>query len=160
MNKLNKKRLVDLKVGELRASHPTFPEHALPKPKYSDKTANGLTKCVIDFLKLSGWQAERISNTGRFIVDNQKLIGSQSVYGKTKGTSGKYIKGTGTNGTADISATIKGLSVKIEIKIGADRQSQAQKDYEQAILKAGGIYIIVKTFDEFIQWYDTFIQQR
>jgi hypothetical protein len=160
MNKLNKKRLVDLKVGELRASHPTFPEHALPQPKYSDKTANGLTKCVIDFLKLSGWQAERISNTGRFIVDNQKLIGSQSVYGKTKGTSGKYIKGTGTNGTADISATIKGLSVKIEIKIGADRQSQAQKDYEQAILKAGGIYIIVKTFDEFIQWYDTFIQQR
>jgi hypothetical protein len=160
MNKENKKRLVGLKVSEVRRNYPTIPDHALPQPKYSDKTANGLTKCVIDFLKLSGWQAERISNTGRFIVDNQKLIGSQSVYGKTKGTSGKYIKGTGTNGTADISATIKGLSVKIEIKIGADRQSQAQKDYEQAILKAGGIYIIVKTFDEFIQWYDTFIQQR
>lgn len=156
MNKENKQRLINLKLAEVRLNYPTIPEHAIPQPKYTDKTANGLTKCIIDFLKLSGWQAERISNTGRFLVDNQKLIGGQSVFGKTKGTSGKYIKGTGTNGTSDISATIKGRSIKIEVKIGNDRQSQAQKDYEQAVTQAGGIYIISKTFDDFIQWYDLF----
>ncbi|KAF2380358.1 hypothetical protein BSN82_16780, partial [Acinetobacter baylyi] len=58
---------------------------------------------------------------------------------------GQWTKGTGTPGSADISATIKGRSVKIEVKYGKDRQSQAQKDYQKAIEKAGGTYIIVKT---------------
>jgi hypothetical protein len=42
----------------------------------------------------------------------------------------QWTKGTSTAGSADISATIKGRSVKIEVKIGKDRQSEAQKKYQ------------------------------
>ena len=57
-------------------------------------------------------------------------------------------------GTADVSATIQGKSVKIEIKIGKDRQSEEQKKYQQQIIKAGGYYFIATSFDEFIIWYN------
>lgn len=130
---------------------------AIPTPKYSDKTANGLTRCILDFLQLEGMQAERINNMGR-VLDNRKIvtdvIGRQRTVGSTK-----YIPGTGTNGTADISATINGRSVKIEVKIGKDRQSKAQKQYQQAIENAGGTYIIAKTFKGFFDWYQQFAHQ-
>lgn len=69
----------------------------------------------------------------------------------------QWTKGTGTAGSADISATIKGRSVKIEVKIGKDRQSDAQKKYQEMIERAGGVYIIAKNFDEFVEWYNNFV---
>jgi hypothetical protein len=69
----------------------------------------------------------------------------------------QWTKGTGTAGSADISATIKGRSVKIEVKIGKDRQSEAQKKYQEMIERAGGVYIIAKNFDEFVEWYNNFV---
>ncbi len=71
-----------------------------------------------------------------------------------------WTKGTSTAGSADISATIKGRSVKIEVKIGKDRQSEAQKRYQEMIERAGGIYIIAKDFDSFVEWYENFIQNN
>ena len=62
--------------------------------------------------------------------------------------SKKWIPGTGTNGTADISATINGKSVKIEVKIGTDRQAQSQIAYQRAIESAGGLYYVAHSFDE------------
>jgi hypothetical protein len=73
-------------------------------------------------------------------------------------TAGQWTKGTGTPGSADISATIYGRSVKIEVKIGKDKQSVVQKQYQLMIEAAGGIYIISKTFDDFVEWYDMFSQ--
>jgi hypothetical protein len=128
-----------------------MPPDYVVRTKFSDKTANGLTKAIVAFLKLNGCQAERISNMGRYIDDSKivtDVIGFQRKIG-----SGKYIKGTGTNGTADISATIKGKSVKIEVKIGKDRQSDAQKKYQADIERAGGLYWIAKDFDGFIIQY-------
>lgn len=151
MNKHNKQILTNLALQDLKAKYPTFPEHAIPQPKYTDTTTNGLTKCVIDFLNLSGHQAERVSSMGRMIDKRKESV---DVLGNTRMIGSlTYIKGTSTNGTADISATINGKSVKIEIKIGKDRQSQAQKQYEQSVIKAGGIYLITKTFDEFMEQY-------
>ena len=151
MNKQNKLILTQLALTALKERYPSFPEHAIPIPKYSDATANGLTKCVIDFLNYSGHQAERISSMGRMIdkrKDSIDVMGNKRVIG-----SMQYIKGTSTNGTADISSIINGKSVKIEIKIGTDRQSMAQKKYQLATEKAGGIYLITKTFDEFMEQY-------
>lgn len=71
---------------------------------------------------------------------------------KTIGT-GKWIPGSTTKGTADISATIKGRSVKIEVKIGKDRQSEAQVAYQKKIEQSGGIYFIAKDFDTFMDFY-------
>lgn len=138
-----------------RQKYPTFPDHLRPTPKYSDKTANGLTKCIIDFLNFSGHQAERISSTGRFI-DNRQTYTDVIGITRTIG-SGKWIPGSTAKGTADISATVQGRSVKIEVKIGKDRQSPDQVAYQQKIEKAGGVYIICKNFNDLYTWYNEFI---
>lgn len=127
--------LKQLSQEYLKTKHSSVPEHCLPVIKYSDKTANGLTKCIIDFIQYNGGQAERISVVSRKVA-------------------GKFVKSTMTKGTADISATIKGLSVKIEVKIGKDRQSEEQKQYEQDIVNAGGYYFIAKDFTSFYEWYN------
>jgi len=144
--------LNDMAFNKLRAMS-LMPDYAIPHPKFKDKTANDLTKSIIKYIELMGYQAERISNTGRYI-DKRKQV--KNILGQTINIgSGQYIPGTGTNGTADISATIKGKSVKIEVKIGKDRQSEAQKDYQESIERSGGIYFIAKDFETFYNFFNT-----
>jgi hypothetical protein len=145
------KHLKKMSFDYKRNKYPSVPILDIPKTNYKDKTANGLTKCIKDFLNLSGWQAERINNTGR-MVDGRTAFTDVLGRCRTVGSVG-WVKGTGTDGTADISATIKGMSVKIEIKIGSDRQSEAQRNYQHIIEKAGGIYFIAKDFAQFYSWY-------
>ena len=97
--------------------------------------ANTLTKQIIKFIQLNGGQAERVNNIARKIEN-------------------RFVKSNMTKGTADIHCTIKGISVKIEVKIGRDRQSDAQKLYQQSIESTGGIYYIAKDFDSFYEWYN------
>jgi hypothetical protein len=149
-------RLKHLKQEAMLESYPNVPRYALSAPKYEDKTANGLTKCIIEFLQLSNHQAERINTMGR-PIDNRKQV--TDVIGRTK-TIGSMTwgKSTATKGSADISATIQGRSVKIEVKIGKDRQSEDQKVYQTNIEKSGGQYWIAKNFDDFIKKYDDFLE--
>lgn len=58
--------------------------------------------------------------------------------------------GTGTNGTADISALWMGKSIKVEVKIGRDKVSQAQLNYRAKIEAAGGIYLVAKSYEGFV----------
>jgi hypothetical protein len=147
--------LKQLKQESMLESYPNVPKYAISAPKFEDKTANGLTKCVKEFLELSGYQAERINTMGR-PIDNRKQV--TDVIGRTK-TIGSMTwgKSTATKGSADISATIHGRSIKIEVKIGNDRQSEDQKVYQANIEKSGGQYWIVKNFDDFIKKYDEFL---
>jgi len=156
MNKENKKRFQDLYLKTKLISHPSFigRENCIPPANIKEAGANDLTRLVIDFIIFNDGQAERISSMGRYI-DGTKQVTDCIGRKRTIGT-GKYVKSTTTNGTADISATIKGRSVKIEIKWQKDTQSKDQKAYEASINKAGGIYIIVKTFDDFVNWFDDF----
>jgi hypothetical protein len=108
---------------------PNFPKVA---------TANGLTKWVIDFLMWSGYRATRISSSGRY-------------------AKGQFIYGTTRKGTADVSATINGRSVMLEIKVGKDRPSKEQLKEQELERNAGGIYEFVKTPDEFLEIYDKLI---
>lgn len=147
------KQLSDLQHA-YACSRTKLPPDYVVRTKYNDSTANGLTKCVIDYINLSGGQAERISNTGRYI-DESRIV-TDVLGNRKKIGSGKYIKGTGTNGTADISATFKGKSIKIEIKM-KDKQSEAQKEYQQSIERAGGIYFICHNFEEFLDKFNTFV---
>lgn len=145
--------LRQLSLDEKKRNNPSFPVEYLPLTKYTDTTANGLTRCIKDFLNLSGHQAERINTTGIFVKGRTKDHGhlSHEVH------EGKYRKGTGTKGSADISATIMGRSVKIEIKMN-DAQSKEQKEYQAATERAGGVYKIFRTFDSFYEWYAEFIK--
>ena len=131
--------------------YPEIPERLLPTKAIKATKANELTKAVIKFIQLSGGQAERISVTGRRVdlrrtytdvLGNQRQIGSV-----------RWIKSSMQKGSADISATIAGQSVKIEIKVGRDQIRPEQETYKQQVEKAGGIYLLIQTFDEFYQWY-------
>jgi hypothetical protein len=118
--------------------------------KWSDRKANDLTKAIIKFLRIIGYQAERISSSGR-VINNQKtvtnVVGQMRIVGSVQ-----YIPPTSTNGTSDVSATIEGMSIKIEVKIGRDKQSEDQKLYQKAVEDAGGIYWIAKDFQSFYDW--------
>ena len=141
---------------QIRCANTRMRPDYVAKKIYIDKTANGLTYAIISWINLNGYQAERISTTGRYI-DNSKIV-TDVLGNRKKIGSGKYIKGTGTNGSADISATIKGKSIKIEVKIGKDKQSEAQIKYQQMIEKAGGIYFIAKNFNDFYDFYITLVK--
>lgn len=126
-----------LALAEFRRRHPTIPEHAFPKFRFCDKTANGLTKMIIEYIRLRGGLAERINSMG---IYDQKLK--------------QYRPSGSRKGTADVSATFKGKSLRVEVKIGADRQSDDQRKYELEHVAAGGYYFIAKNFTEFYQWFN------
>jgi hypothetical protein len=151
MKKEYKALLHELKLQRYAITHPNFPQDYIPKTMYKDSTANGLTRAICDFINYQGYQAERINTMG---TAREKKTTAGKVIGVT------WTKGTSTAGSADISATIKGRSVKIEVKIGKDRQSEAQKRYQENIEKAGGTYYIAKDFDSFVEWYENFIQNN
>jgi hypothetical protein len=122
--------------------------------KWSDNSANALTKCVIAYITYKGGQAERISSQGQYREGAKIQVGTGEI-AYHKQLPGKWTPGQSTKGTADISSTIRGRSVKIEIK-QKDKQSDVQKQYQAAIERAGGVYIIVRTFDDFVVWYKQF----
>jgi hypothetical protein len=154
MTKQNKTRLLEHHYKLMSIKYPNFPPHAIPSKTWSDNSANGLTKCVIDLINYEGYQAERISTQGTYVEGAKIKVGENE-----RQLKGKYIPTQGTKGSADISATIRGRSVKIEIK-QKDRQSEVQKQYQASIERAGGIYIIVRNFDEFVEWFDLFIKNN
>ena len=147
-----------LKLADIKARYPNVPLIALPKIEYNEKTSNGLSKCILDFVNLSGYLAERTGTEGR-VIDNRKtytdVIGRQKTIGSVK-----RIKTSGLVGSSDLKLYINGKIVAVEIKIGRDRQSQAQKEYQERMEKAGGIYLIIKDFETFFSWFQEFIKQN
>lgn len=126
------------------------------RSEYKDNGANTLTKSIIAYIRLRGFQAERISSSGR-VVGSTETRKSEAGYSYRVGKV-KYIPGTSTNGTADISATICGMAIKIEVKFRKDRQSPAQKEYEKSIKTAGGVYYIARDFQSTYDWLNRVIE--
>jgi len=157
MNKQNQQLLKALELESMKLKHPTLDDRYIPFTKWKDNSANALTKCVIAYITYMGGQAERISSQGQYREGAKIPVGTGEL-AHTKQLPGKWTPGQSTKGTADISSTIRGRSVKIEIKYGKDVQSQVQKDYQASIERAGGVYIIVRTFDEFVVWYEQFTE--
>ena len=113
------KMLERLEQDAYRKAHPMIPAAAAVPTKHRDDTANGLTRCILRYLTLSGWQAERINTMGRPIGLSRRTCGA----GHTPRPGVlRWGKSTSTRGSADLSATIAGRSVKIEVKVGRDRQ--------------------------------------
>jgi hypothetical protein len=150
MNKENKALLKALELASLSAKYPN--NAYIPLSNWKDDSANGLTQCITALLNFSGWQAERINTMGVYREGKKIQVGEN-----TRQLKGTYTPSTGTKGSADISATIRGRSVKIEVKYGKDRQSEVQKKYQENIEAAGGTYYIARTFDEFMEFYLNFI---
>ena len=155
MNKTNQQLLQALELDDLRLKYPSLDEKYMAFTKWSDNSANALTKCVIAYITYKGGQAERISSQGQYREGAKIQVGTGEL-AYHKQLPGKWTPGQSTKGTADISATIRGRSVKIEIK-QKDKQSEAQKQYQEKIESAKGIYYIARDFDTFVEWYDTLL---
>ena len=149
------KQLTELDLQERKKRTPNVPDFALTRRKFSDKTANKLTGAIMHFLRLKGWHAERVNVTGR-PIDRTKVVtntlGQRHVIGSID-----WIPGGGQRGSADIHALIAVRSVYIEVKKGKDRLSEYQKQYRDQVEAAGAKYWLVRSFDEFIEYYETII---
>lgn len=99
---------------------------------------NALTNSVISYLLYNGHFASRIQSQGQYSP-----------------TRGRWIKSKVRRGIGDIIACVNGKFWMIEIKTGKDRQSDFQKSVEQDVIKAGGVYLIVRTLGQFIGWYES-----
>ena len=103
--------------------------------KFSDNSANDLTKLIIEWLKVHGYFGARINSGATF---DRRL--------------GIYRKGSGaTAGMADINSVVNGKSISIEVKFGKDKIRDSQIKVKAEIEAAGGIYLIVRTFDGFLE---------
>lgn len=157
----NLKQLATRVLSFQYKDRPLVPLHAIPQRPYrfNDSTEAGLIKCIQQFIKLNGGIAERINSMGRQ-VDNRQTVTDPITGAKKVIGSVDWIRGTSTIGTADVSITVFGLSIKVEIKIGKDRQSQAQLEYQKRIEAAGGIYIVARSFDGFLIQFFNALEKR
>ena len=121
---------------------------------------------IINHIRSTGGAAESVDVKGTYIEGKRY----KDVMGKWQQLPGKYIPSFSPRpGFEDISA-IKpkqairidkeaknidyGQYVAIEIKIGRDKQSEAQKRREKEVNGAGGIYIIVNNFKQFLYLWE------
>ena len=99
-------------------------------------TANGLTQFICNFINWSGYRATRVNTMGRMV-------------------GGRWIHSTTRKGTADISATVKGKSIQIEIKVGRDKPRPEQLAEQAKERAAGGMYEFISTPEQFFAIFDT-----
>ena len=71
--------------------------------------------------------------------------------GERPGTGKKFFIRYGTVGSPDIICVIEGYFVGIECKGKGGTQSDDQKLFAQRLTDSGGIYLLVKSFDEAIE---------
>jgi hypothetical protein len=146
-----KKSLKTLKLEHIKRKSPGFFEasggYSMKLKPYNDTTSNGLTNCIIDWIKYSGWDANRINTQGQVRKERIQLA---SGYHRDNIT---YTPATTRKGTADIHAIVKGRHISIEVKIGRDKQSDHQEAEQQRVTNAGGIYYIAKDMQSFVDWW-------
>lgn len=114
-------------------------------------TANGLTTFICNYLSWMGHRATRINVMGRLIDGVEKQPSGAKIGVK------KWLPSSTRKGTADISATIKGRSVMIEIKVGRDKPRPDQLAEQERERRAQGIYEFIGTPEDFFELYDKII---
>lgn len=152
-NALKRLKLDDIKKRTPQAFEASGGYSQRIKP-YSDKTTNGLTRCIIDFLNFSGHWAVRVNVQGQARI---KKIPRYSIFSQKVEYSEKvtYTKSTTKRGVPDINSVIDGRSAQIEIKVGADKIRDEQAEQGQRIEAAGGLYFIATDMPLFLEWYFT-----
>lgn len=138
-----KDQLKEMKLNHLKTKAPGFYEMSggprLKVKSYSDSTSNGLTTAIIDWVKFSGGDANRINSQGQVRITG----------GRASWTHGGTRKGT-----ADIHGIYQGRHLSIEVKVGKDRVSDHQNKERERIEAAGGLYFVAKDMNSFIQWFN------
>lgn len=144
------KDLSKLKYIQDRKNRPSIPEHAVAVTKYSDTTSGGLTKAIKAYCDIKGIFCQRTGSEGRYRPGKTVI----DVIGRARVMKGTWLPGN-QRGTADLTMVVNGKYVGVEVKIGKDRQSEVQKEFENKLTQSGGHYLIVKSWEDF---YSKFIE--
>lgn len=104
-----------------------------PAGGYDDRTANGLTNFMLDFLRHYGYYGARINIGGIYMADK-----------------GKYRESGSTKGVADVIACVRGHFCQFEVKAGKDRPRPDQLEQKQLTEFAGGSYEFIHNATEFV----------
>ena len=106
--------------------------------------ANDLTKSIVTFLNLSGWKVWRQNNVG--IFDTKKKV---------------FRSGNNLKGVSDIIGFNKKTAqfIAVEVKIGKDKLSEPQTDFLASVISSGGVAIVAKSFDGFMEAYKEQIKE-
>ncbi len=146
-----KKELKELKHAYIKATRPQFYEASGGKDykisPYTDKTANGLTKCIIDYITFRGGYANRINTQGQARKERINLA-----FGNYRDKI-TFTPSTTNKGSADIRALVFGRSLDIEVKIGKDKMSLNQLKEMVRIQEAGGLYFVARDMQSFVDFY-------
>ncbi len=123
----------------------TVPAHAQPRKPFHENSANELTKTVLAYFEFKGIKAWRQASEGRFIRGKEYTDWA----GRPREEKGTFIpRSKAAKGIGDICALTPRFT-SIEIKYGKDRQSDDQKKFQKEIENSGGIYMIVRTWEDF-----------
>lgn len=117
-------------------SSPNFPAKYIPHSQYSDKDANGLTRCIVDYLNLLGHFSTRLASMGTYRADLQKFVHSQQ-----------------KAGLLDVFGVVEGRAIFVEVKVGKDRLSDVQKQTITQLKQAGAWVYVADTFQGFYDWF-------
>ena len=63
------------------------------------------------------------------------------------GANGRRVRAA-MPGAADIIACLYGIFVAVECKTASGRQSPAQRRYQEAVQRAGGMYLLARSVDD------------
>lgn len=83
------------------------------------------------------------------LLDLKKIFNYRNNTGAFKTDSGHFYK-FGFKGSPDIVAVINGRYIGIECKVPKGKQSDAQKEFESNLKKAGGDYWLIRDIDELL----------
>ena len=126
-------QLADFRKAE---RSPNFPAKYIPRSNYSDRDANGLTRCIVDYLNFSGHFATRLQSTGTYRDDLNKFVPSQQ-----------------RAGMPDVLAVVDGRALFVEVKVGRDTLSQPQKQTITTLEQAGAWVYVAHSFEGFADWF-------
>jgi hypothetical protein len=136
---------------DFKVRYPTvYKDGHYSQPKYPDiKKTNGITTIVVNYLTWCGHYANRINVSGRMIGGIKKTEAGNLFDDR------KWITSSTKKGTADLMCSIDGRMVCIEVKNAAtkDKIRPDQEKEQVRVEKSGAVYVVVRSVDEFFEWY-------
>ncbi len=153
-----KAELKALKYEHIKRTAPAFFEmsggYEMKLMPYRDDTANGLTKCITDYINFSGGNANRINVQGQPRKERIALA-----FGNYREVL-RFTPSTTNKGTADLHCIIGGRHVSIEIKIGKDTLSEHQLKEMNRVTAAGRLYFVARDMASFVKYYKSNFEQQ
>jgi hypothetical protein len=156
LNPTTLKAVIDTLHAQACIKYPNMKPSYIPREKLTDKTANGLTKAIMKYMTAIGGHGNRIQSQGQYVPDRKEKVDGRSVVSMVGG----WRAGTTKRGTADLMCAYAGVVVMVEVKIGRDRQSEHQKNYQLEIEGAGVPYLIARNFEQFTKDFTEIVNSR